>query len=314
MLSILRKIFKVAKLYWPITILVIAFCIWLIYLFQNCYLWPDGNCTGFEGKTLWKVLELLIIPFTLIVISAVLDGIERKTDRNAADIRAEVDREIAKDNQRELSLQNYFDAMTMLILDKDLKKSAPNDDVRETARIKTITTIETLDETRKSILVRFLSQTNLITDQLVIGNDPIIELNVIDLSKTFLNDADMRGAHLIHTNLSNVIWWFAKLKGADLSLANLVGAGLLQANLSYTILKMTNMSSADLRDANLEGADMSNADLSSADMTKARLVSANLYGANLTNTKLTNAIYTRDTIWPDGFDPDAAGAIMINGK
>src|SRR6185436_681231 len=66
--------------------------------------------TGFETKTLWDWMELLIIPLILAVGAFFLNRSERKTER-----------EIAKDRQQEQALQSYFDQMTELLLEKDLE-------------------------------------------------------------------------------------------------------------------------------------------------------------------------------------------------
>ncbi len=100
--------------------------IWLAYVWFNFNLWPNKNCTDFEGKTIWDVLELLIIPATLAGVAVFLDRLERKADR-----------ENSKDNQRELALQNYFDTMAKLILDKDLRNSNQGE-VQKIAQVKTI--------------------------------------------------------------------------------------------------------------------------------------------------------------------------------
>jgi uncharacterized protein YjbI with pentapeptide repeats len=63
---------------------------------------------------------------------------------------------------------------------------------------------------------------------------------------------------------------------------------------------------ADLTETNLNKVDLSKADLSGADLRKADLHKANLCGANL-----SGAVYDKETIWPDGFDPQAAGAIPV---
>jgi uncharacterized protein YjbI with pentapeptide repeats len=59
-------------------------------------------------------------------------------------------------------------------------------------------------------------------------------------------------------------------------------------------------------DANLKGANLSSADLSGAQ----------LFGVDLSNTRLigvrvSRALYDEDTIWPEEFRPQAAGAIYI---
>ena len=66
---------------------------------------------------------------------------------------------------------------------------------------------------------------------------------------------------------------------------------------------------ANLSGANLSGADLSNASLGDANLTGAKLFGANLTGADLTAAKLAGTTYNDATVWPQGFDPKAAGAI-----
>jgi|ETNmetMinimDraft_13_1059891.scaffolds.fasta_scaffold16209_2 uncharacterized protein YjbI with pentapeptide repeats len=82
-----------------------------------------------------------------------------------------------------------------------------------------------------------------------------------------------------------------KCVGADLSGLDLSSANLSEANLSGASLHW-----ADLRGANLRWADLTGADLRWADLT----------GADLSDAK-NNA----DTTWPEGFDPEAAGAVLV---
>ncbi|SVB41131.1 uncharacterized protein METZ01_LOCUS193985, partial [marine metagenome] len=54
--------------------------------------------------------------------------------------------------------------------------------------------------------------------------------------------------------------------------------------------------------ANLEGADLNGVNLEGANLSDAYLNGANLEGADLTST-----FADKDTRWPEGFDPKAAG-------
>ena len=54
-------------------------------------------------------------------------------------------------------------------------------------------------------------------------------------------------------------------------------------------------------EANLEGAN-----LAGAELEEASLRGANLQGAYLTRANLTRAKADVDTVWPEGFDPEAA--------
>ncbi len=69
---------------------------------------------------------------------------------------------------------------------------------------------------------------------------------------------------------------------------------------------------ADLSEANLRGADLSYANLHSADLSGANLSGAYLPGAKLESADLRGARYSLNTTWPDGFDPQAAGAVLVD--
>ncbi|HAA0222270.1 TPA_asm: hypothetical protein GDK77_14910 [Listeria monocytogenes] len=74
--------------------------------------------------------------------------------------------------------------------------------------------------------------------------------------------ADLTGADLRHTNLTNAV-----LSGADLRHANLTNAVLSGADLRHANLTNADLSGADLRHANLTNADLSNANLTNAVLT-----------------------------------------------
>jgi uncharacterized protein YjbI with pentapeptide repeats len=166
---------------------------------------------------------------------------------------------------------------------------------------------------------------------------PNANLSRANLSEARLNDADLRGANLSGANLSG-----ANLRGAQLSVANLSGADLSKADLRgarlyEADLSKANLSGARLDGARLVGAHLSGASLSGANLSEADLSGANLYRANLSNANLlftwlkgadlieadlsgvdlsgadlSNAGWESGTIWPDGFDPIAAGAVKVD--
>jgi len=117
------------------------------------------------------------------------------------------------------------------------------------------------------------------------------------------------------------------LKEANLNGGNLRGVELYGANLLGASLTGVNLSGAKLYGVKLAGANLFNADLSSAilnstDLDRANLRQANLYGTdlstvhNLNRADLNGAWYSDKTKWPDGFEPDEAGALLVyvNGK
>ena len=91
-----------------------------------------------------------------------------------------------------------------------------------------------------------------------------------------------------------------------LVLARFDPAALIRAGL----FRDANLRGANLRDADLGGADLWGADLRGANLRYANLWGANLGAANLRAAGLWDASANRLTVWPDGFDPIAAGVIV----
>ena len=84
------------------------------------------------------------------------------------------------------------------------------------------------------------------------------------------------------------------------------GAILVGADLSHF-----DLGGADLTDANLHGADLRSADLRNANLSGADLSGADLTNANLVGAMLRLAKYNANTKWTLGFDPEAAGAELV---
>ena len=92
--------------------------------------------------------------------------------------------------------------------------------------------------------------------------------------------------------------------------ANLGDADLRDANLGGANLRGADLGDANLRGADLGGATLWGANLRGANLRGANLGGANLRGANLRAADLWDASANRLTVWPDGFDPIAAGVIV----
>ena len=227
--------------------------------------------------------------------------------------RERLARDIEESRTREARLQNYFDRMTELMLDRNLANPNRDAGVRDIARVRTLTVLRGLDGGRKADLLRFLDEARLIVvdnyeaRQIVVVN-PVVDLQEADfsqaalsgadLSKTNLHRANLSGANLSGANLSEANLKGAALSGADLSKANLhranlSGAKLVHADLSGAKLVHADLSGAILLEANLSEADLSEANLSGADLSRAlkgaNLKGANLKGANLKGAKLKGA-------------------------
>jgi uncharacterized protein YjbI with pentapeptide repeats len=61
------------------------------------------------------------------------------------------------------------------------------------------------------------------------------------------------------------------------------------------------------------GESLEFADLSNADLLRAALSGANLHKTNLNMATIVDVdtIYNKDTIFPKGFDPEAAGMLLV---
>jgi len=75
----------------------------------------------------------------------------------------------------------------------------------------------------------------------------------------------------------------------------------LRETIQAKIAAGESLKSLKLREADLRGANLSNAYLEGADLSFTKLSEAKLFGA----------MYSTDTIWPEGFDPVAAGAVLV---
>lgn len=200
--------------------------------------------TGFRGNTVWDWLKLLVLPVVLASGGIWFNLQQNRASREVSLQQHKTDLQIADNNQQEAALGAYLEHMSALLLDKELRGSAPDSGVREVARIRTLTAVWRVGKYRKGVLLKFL-----------------YEAGLIERGKTVI---DLTGADLTHAHLHN-----ANLSGADLH-----GANLSDANLSMADLRGTILSGSDLR-----GADLSGANLDGATLTGAILEGANLNGA-----------------------------------
>jgi hypothetical protein len=195
--------------------------------------------------TLWDWIKLLIVPTVIAGGGLWFNVQQREREQRIASLRAQ-----------DAALQGYLDGMSQLLTDKEqpLHKAQPGDPLSTVARAQTLTMLARLDSERKGSVMRFLYESDLITEGRFI----------VDLRKGDLREADLRGATLFSANLSGTDLSRAVLIGAFLNGANLSGANLSGANLVGAFLIGANLSYADLSGANLVGADLSRADLSGA--------------------------------------------------
>ena len=189
-----------------VAIVVLAWIIWAAY---------EADGIGFSDKTLWDWMGLLVIPAVLGIAAWWFNKAERKADRD-----------IAIERQRQTTFTTYFDRMADLLLNKNLRVSQEDSEVRKVARALTISAFRNLDGERQARVIRFLSDLDLCGRNLL-----IIDLPFADLKGAHLEKTDLGGAVLRRADLEEADLWGANLQGVDLSEANLQGANLSEADL-----------------------------------------------------------------------------------
>ncbi len=288
------KLFRTPWFWWGVgAALAVPALIWAAYQFS----WPG---TGFQGKTVWDWLQLLIVPAALALVALLFNQANTRTEQKIAQQRYEQDQQIALDKQHEDLLQAYLDRMSELLLEKGLRTSPDGAEVRKVARTRTISVLRQLDARRVSDVFTFLHEAGL-TDP----SHPLISLNGADLSEVKWNKArlsavDLSGAILTRADLS-----YAWLEGADLSGARLIGADLTFANLGGANLSEARLMYAHLHGAWLEGADLHAAHLIRSDLSEPYLSGANLTGAKLKHAKIEKSQLTPEQIAQAIWDEEA---------
>jgi uncharacterized protein YjbI with pentapeptide repeats len=199
------------------------------------------------GQTIWDWMQLLLIPVILVIVGSYFSYQQTQTNLQVSQQQHQQNQASALDQQQATILQTYIDNIQYLLLNTNLLKSKPIDDVAILARARTLTALHGLDPDRRGRLLIFLHEAHLIgffDDKNKKTDDAIIDLS----------GADLRGAMLGGiTNLYGLSFP-TNLSGAKLGGTNLYGAELYVTNLSNA-----DLIGADLREANLEKADLGNA-------------------------------------------------------
>jgi len=240
---------------------------------------PKALFDYYPSKTLWDWMQLLVVPVVLAGAALWFNAMAKRRDET-----------IAEDRQQAAVLDAYLATMTTLLIDKGLKGSVLESELRAVARAQTLTVVERLNKRRKGSVVRFLYESHLIDK-----DEPIVALSGADL-----RGADLRGAILMGATLRGADLRGADLRGAILNMAALDGANLADATLNTADLIETDLIGATLCRATLIVANLTGANLTGADLTGADLTGADLTGATGTTLKqLERAMDLRDATMPD---------------
>ncbi len=222
----------------------------------------------------------------------------------------------ALDQHRQTTLDTYFDRMQDLLIAKpdEFKTYKPGDEYQALAVARTWTTLRDLDGVRKATLIRFLWEAKLIN-----GPQPIISLNTANLLGANFDNAILSGVNLSGALLAGATFVDANLSGANLKGAYLTCGELDRGEKGCTDLSYANLGCIDLSGGKQVCADLSGAYLMGAKMNdETDLRGAILKGARY-NTKPDQQRGTNGapfilppTQWPEGFVPEAGGAIICN--
>jgi uncharacterized protein YjbI with pentapeptide repeats len=283
---------------WQLSV-IIAFCFGiLIWITINIPEFPKWS--GINGKTAWDLAELLIIPLFLAMVAYYFNRTQKEVEQSIAEQQRQSDQKIANDRLQENELQTFYDRMTELLLDKNLRSSGTNDEVRSIARTRTITTLRNLDENRRGFIIQFLFEAGLI-NQL----QPIIALKNADLRRIVFSRSQIHQISLEHTIMTDSTLYksvfqdvnFSKsdLSGAKFDRTSCLGCNFDDANLSKTVaynfygLKSSyercNFSEVDFTGANLVETKFNHANMESCVINHAQLFNAELVEAVLRNAK-----------------------------
>ena len=97
--------------------------------------------TEFGKKSGWDWLQLLIVPVALTVIGLWFAMRQDARQQRIEDQRANAERELAQQRAQDEALQAYLDQMGNLLLEKDLRASEEDSEVRTLSRARTLTVL-----------------------------------------------------------------------------------------------------------------------------------------------------------------------------
>jgi uncharacterized protein YjbI with pentapeptide repeats len=235
---------------------VLGYTTWEVWTGLGAQTGPVGIAR--PAKTLWDVVQLLVIPVVLSLGVLYFNQQERKTERR-----------LSIDRTEDAVLQNYLDRVSDLILNRGLMEEEKNaaSPVHMVAQVRSVTALRQLSTQRQNSIFQFLRDTGLCETM---------------LAGASLLDIDLREAHLWSITFDRASLIRARLSGASLYAASLKEAKLIDADLSGCRLTGADLSASLLLRANFTNADLSGANLSSANLTGAKWDGANFNGVDLT--------------------------------
>ncbi|MCY7391922.1 MAG: pentapeptide repeat-containing protein, partial [Leptolyngbyaceae cyanobacterium CAN_BIN12] len=213
-----------------------------------------------SAKTLWDWMALLLAPATLAGLGFLFQSSQEKAKRD----KEEADKARDADQQREQALQTYFDQLSELLVNKQLKKLLP------AKHATVVMNMPNEEGTDMSIATAAVAAKPELSIDAAAALD-VVKAKTLALLRMFDQDIPRKASvlsFLADTDLLNHL-------DLDLSSIRLEGANLKKVNFSACKLQSANLHNAYLSDANFFDAN-----LTGADFRGANLRGANLRGAN----------------------------------
>jgi uncharacterized protein YjbI with pentapeptide repeats len=283
------------------------------------------NGAGFDKRTLWDWLDVLIFPTVLAIGAVLYDWREKRRDAKLEESEQQRQQLTMKEQTQAAALQAYLDQMSYLLVNQQLRSCTRNSDACRLAEARTLTILLNLDGVSKRHPLKLIARLELIdkdTPLLSLKNAGLdtADLSEVTLLDVSLREADLRLADLTGANLSRSDLTWADLRGADLRRAMLTDACLAHANLlpydrdnpaqlnaphlldgsdpseldarrsKRRRLMLTRLDSAALTPTRLDGANLQGADLPCAFLYRANLARTNLIGTDLRRADLRGAV------------------------
>ncbi|HTI15214.1 MAG TPA: pentapeptide repeat-containing protein [Dictyobacter sp.] len=202
---------------------------------------PTSQPTFFRN---WLPLALILV---VLAAGFLWIGLQQQQSSKQLSMQRHLTaQQIATNQQQDTLLSAYMDKISDLLVHDNLIHGQPTDIVTLAANAYTLDTLPRLDANHKAILMRFLYQTKLISN-----DSHVISMREENISGIHLSNDDLRDTYLVGANFSN-----ADLHGTILSDTILLFANLRGANLSHTDLHASDMRNADLTGTDLSGANL----------------------------------------------------------
>jgi uncharacterized protein YjbI with pentapeptide repeats len=267
--SIDNLVENISKILFFLLIFIISFLLWRVFVIISNFKW-----SGFQKKSFWDWLQLLIVPLMLALGAFYLNS--------AADFR---DYQIAQEQKHQEILTDYFSKMQDLIVETKKSKQTPGSkesnseerllpEFRPTAKALTLSVLEQLDGKRKGKVITYLAESQLITvDNNKLSTQPEIKLDGANLDDIELGNKGQRNS--LNEDEMTIIDKI-KIKNANMKRANLSGLQLLYS---------------ELNGSNLENATLENVNFTGSTMIGSRFINGKITDVNFTDVRLGKTIF-----------------------